>query len=166
MEVVRDPHPYLSWPEKSSPLEGETAETPVVTGERGEILQLQPVGPVRVPIEEQPPQTDDDSKLITSPSRELTPSGSEGTEPAPVVCQLECGNAICKFEFALYEFIWRPPITQAPPRPPSSSSESDSSMAEEEVDRKGEENESVKDETQEKRPPKIINTEANVTEEK
>lgn len=166
VEVVHDPHPYLSWPKRSLPLEEEREETQVVTGEAGEI-QLRPVGPVRVPIEEQPPQTDDNSKLITSPPHELTPLASEGTEPAPVVCQLECGNAICKFEFALYEFIWKPPITHAPPRPPSSSSESpESSMSEEEVaDTKEEENGSVKDEAGEKRPPKVLNTEANVNED-
>ena len=162
--MVHNPDPYLTWPKKSLPLEEEKEETPVVTEVAGEI-QLRPIGPVRVAIEEQPPQTDDESKLITSPSRELTPSGSKGTERAPAVCQLECGNAICKFEFALYEFIWRPEITHAPPRPPSSSSESDSSMAKEEVDRKGEENGSVKDEAGEKRPAKVLNTEANVTED-
>lgn len=150
------------WPKRTLPSEEKEKEETHTTGEAGEI-QLRPVGPVRVPIEEQPSQTDN-SKLITSPSHELTPSGSEGTGPFSVVCQLECGNTICKFEFALYEFIWKPQITHAPPRPPSSSSESESSMAEEEVDRVGEENGSVKDETEAKRPTKVLNTEANVTE--
>ena len=158
VEVVRDPDTPLSWPPKERTLQPQT-------GEAGEI-QLQPVGPVRVPIEQ---QSEDESKLITLPARDVTPPGSDVTKPHPMVCQLECGNTICEFEFTLFEFSWEPEITHAPPCPPSSSNESGSSASEgeiaEEMEKGKDESSHVKEDAGEKRPPKVLNTEANVTKE-
>ena len=123
-------------------------------GEEGDIR----LRSIAVPVEEDPTQ-EDESKLISR--QDATSSESEEAKYFPRVYQLECGNTHCEFEFALYEFVWKPETTFAPPRPPSSSSESESS---EEEERDGEK-EALEDEGSEKRPAKVLNTEANVTVE-
>ena len=134
-------------------------ESPVPASEG---VQLHAPGSVTVTVEQEANEEDDD-KLITT--HELTSSKSvpvEDTEPVACVYQLQCGDTICDFELALYEFIWKPEITHAPPRPPSSSSESSTSV-------EGSDREEGKDsaETSGKgtpppRLPKVENTGANV----
>lgn len=150
----------MPWSNKQSPREEEGKKEPSVSTSEG--IQLHQLDPVTVTLEQEANEEDDD-KLIKTHG--LTSSKSiqvEDTEQVTRVYQLQCGNTICDFELALYEFIWKPEITYAPPRPPSSSSESSTSV-------EGSDREEGKDgaETNGKGTPpptlpKVENTAANV----
>ena len=56
-------------------------------------------------------------------------SGSASNDPRPIF-RMECGNSQCEFEFAAYNFIWRP----SPPPPPEDESSSSESESEDESD--------------------------------
>ena len=156
MELVHNPDTPLLWPNKLSPPEEKgKVESPKPASEE---IQLQSLGPVTVTLEQE--ANEDEDKLITT--RGITPSRVEDTKPVTHVYQLQCSNTICDFELALYQFIWKPKITCAPPRPPSSSSES-------EVEENGREEGKDGTETSGKASPlptlpKVENTGANVND--
>ena len=126
VEPVRIVDTSLPWPSKQSPAEEKgKVESPKPASEG---IELHPLGPVTVTLEQEANEEEGD-KLITT--RGLTSSRVEDTKSATSVYQLQCGNTICDFELALYQFVWKPKVTYAPPRPPSSSSESESSSTEE-----------------------------------
>lgn len=160
MELVHsDPDTPLPWPNKPSPPEEKgKVESPKPVSED---IQLHPLGPVTVTLEQE--ANEDEDKLITTHG--ITPSRVEDTKPVTCAYQLQCGNTICDFELALYQFVWKPKITYAPPRPPSSSSESEASSVEENGREEG------KDDTETSGKatplltlPKVENTGANVND--
>ena len=159
VELVHNPNTSLPWPSKQSSSEEKgKAESPKSAGEE---IQLHPLGPVTVTLEQEVNEEEDDEKLITTHG--VTSSRAENTKPVASVYQLQCGNTLCDFELALYQFIWKPKVTLAPPRPPSSSSESESSSEEESGREEGKDGAETKGK---ETPllPKIKNTEANVND--
>ena len=136
VEIVNNPDILLTWPTNrpqtlSEEKEKEESPKPTTTGAT-EQIQLHPLGPVAVPLEQETNVNEDD-ELITT--KGTTSSRSERLEDCTEVYQLQCGNTICNFKLALYQFVWKPKVTYAPPRPPSSSSESESSTTVEERDK-------------------------------
>ena len=125
VELVHNPSTPLPWPNKQSQTEEKGKEESPKPASKE--IQLHPLGPVTVTLEQEANEEEDD-KLITTHG--VTSSRVEDTKPVTRMYQLQCGNTICDFELALYQFNWKPEITYAPPRPPSSSSESESSSME------------------------------------
>jgi hypothetical protein len=159
VEVIHNPDTPLPWPNKPSPSEEKgKVESPKPAGEE---IQLHPLGPVTVTLEQETNEEDD--KLITTHG--MTPSIVQDTKPDTRAYQLQCGNTICDFELALYQFIWKPKVTYAPPRPPSSSSESEASSVEENGGEEGKDGAETSGKgTPLPRLPKVENTGANVND--
>ena len=67
MEIVHDPDDPLTWPNKQSPIkEKEKEDSPKPAGGGGaEEIQLHPMGPVTVTLEQEANE-DDNDKLITT----------------------------------------------------------------------------------------------------
>lgn len=156
MEVIPFCDNPLPWPVKHTPPQDEDQEdqeeeeeeekdeqkeaTP--KPEEGALggIELQPVGQVELVVQEDPSVEgkDDESEELISNQDDQTSSQplsiSDKAKVYPKLHSLQCGDSVCEFEFTLYEFIYKAPVINVPPPPPSdASSEVESLTGEEEI---------------------------------